>query len=213
MQLFNKVSAMSIPIAALALVLIAVNGLYVSTAVYADDAIADSQHIVTMQVANQAGEPQSNAEIEMFSFDRDWRYLKKLDRELKNDANGKATFEDVSDETAFAAKVTVGSKLKGYLDFMLTDEDPRQEATIKVELQLPTTIRVRDEHGHAVAGARIWQIDHSGTNGSLRLGPRSVSELGLEAKSSDANGELDLPELPPGKISIHIVHPEFAPSE
>ena len=41
--------------------------------------------------------------------------------------------------------------------------------------------------------------------------PQDLRTFGLEPKSSDADGNLILPELPPGKAYLQMIHPDYAP--
>ena len=40
-----------------------------------------------------------------------------------------------------------------------------------------------------------------------------MESIGLTAPASDASGELALPQLPPGKINVRVVHPDYAPND
>jgi len=193
--------------------LIVVVGILVSTARGVEDTTKNARGEITVHVVDGSGVPQANAIVELFKFDRDWRYWKKAGREVRCDSKGTATCGELSDESANIIRVTAGRNLSGYREFTLTDETSRQEAIVKVESQAATSIRVHDEKGNAIEGARIWQIDHSGQNGSIRIDWRSISEFGFTANASTADGELQLPALPPGKFGIRLVHPDFAPIE
>jgi protocatechuate 3,4-dioxygenase beta subunit len=192
---------------------IVVVGLLVSRVWGADDAKKNTRGEITVHVVDGSGAPQANATVELFEFDRDWRYWKKAGRVIRCDSKGSATCGELPNESAIIIRVTAGHNLLGYREFTLTDETSRQEATVKVEPQAATAIRVYDEKGNAIEGAGIWQIDHSGQNGSIRIDWRSISEFGLTANASNPDGELQLPALPPGKFGVRVVHPDFAPIE
>jgi len=42
---------------------------------------------------------------------------------------------------------------------------------------------------------------------------RSLDNFGMSAEVSEAGGKLNLPELPPGNMSVWVVHKQFAPTE
>jgi thiol-disulfide isomerase/thioredoxin/protocatechuate 3,4-dioxygenase beta subunit len=193
--------------------LMVVVGILVSMARGAEDAAKNTRGEITVHAVDGSGAPQANATVELFKFDRDWRYWKKAVREFRCDSKGTATCGELADESANIIRVTAGHNRFAYREFTLTEETPQQEATLQVEPQAAMSIRVHDEKGNAIEGARIWQIDHSGRNGSIRIDWRSISEFGLTASASTADGELHLPALPPGKFGIRVVHPDFAPTE
>ena len=109
-------------------------------------------------MVDRSGAPQANATVELFKFDRDWRYWKKAGREVHCDSKGTATCGELPDESANIVRVTAGHNLLAYREFTLTDETPQQEGTVKVEPQAAMSIRVHDEKGNAIEGAGFGRL-------------------------------------------------------
>ena len=73
-------------------------------------------------------------------------------------------------------------------------------------------IRVEDQDGKPVAGARVREMTRRGVNGECPLRQLWMRSLGISIPPSDAEGCLRLPPLPSGEIiKATIDHPRLAP--
>ena len=88
-------------------------------------------------------------------------------------------------------------------------------ASVDVELGPPASviIRVEDEAGRPVAGARVREMIRRGVNGACPLRQTWLRSLGIVVPPSDAEGRLHLPPLPAGEtVKLTLDHPELAPA-
>jgi thiol-disulfide isomerase/thioredoxin len=167
---------------------------------------------IAVRVTDGAGSPQADFSVSLFSFDRDWRTLKNLERDTRTDKSGAAQYDRLAIDETYVVRAK-SRDLVGFRQCILAGKGAHQSVDLVVARPVTATIRVRDEAGQAVGGATIWELTHNGANGSVWLDARSLATCGLSASSSDSTGELTLPALPGGNASITLIHPEYAPAE
>ena len=177
----------------------------------ADEAPATDTKAIVVRVVNQAGQLQPDIAVSLFGYNEDWRYWQNLDRDTRTDETGIAHYDGLPKDESYVVRAKSSDNLVGYRQCVLTGEDPRHEADVKVEQPIATSIRVRDEAGKPIAGARIWSIPHTGSNGSVKFDWQTFESFGLSAEPSDNRGELQLPALPPGTLDVRLIHPDYAP--
>lgn len=74
-------------------------------------------------------------------------------------------------------------------------------------------VRVEDERGRPVAGARVREMTRRGVNGECPLRPVWMRSIGVAIPPSDAEGRLKLPPLPAGEVvKLTLEHDERAPA-
>jgi thiol-disulfide isomerase/thioredoxin len=168
---------------------------------------------IVVHVVNEAGAPQLDATASLFRYDRDWRQWKDLGRENWTNEAGVVRYDELPAEGNIVVRATSGDHLAGYKLCLLTDDALRQDVELKVEQQRETAVRVHDQSGKPVAGARVWSITHRGRNGTIKLDWDALPAFGLSVEESDAQGQMQLPDLPPGTIELRLIHPDFAPCE
>jgi hypothetical protein len=110
----------------------------------------------------------------------------------------------------------VAAEFSGYARaFCQTPVEAGQQLNLDIALRKPVraVIKLRDEAGKPLAGARLRSLNQRGLNGQFRL--QAGAELKLfdvRFEPSDAEGRLTLPPVPDGTtIDASIVHPQAAP--
>jgi len=175
---------------------------------------ADDNHsrAIVVQVIDEAGAVQSGFKLDLFDYDDDWRRWQDSNREAVSDEQGRAEFGGLSKDESYLVRARAGNR-EGYRQFVLTGDEPSQEANVRLERTLPTSIRVRDEAGNPAAGAWIWTLEHTGANGSVTFNWQSLTSCDLLAEPSSTEGEIRLPKMPPGVVKLRMVHADYAPVE
>ena len=85
-----------------------------------------------------------------------------------------------------------------------------QQVDIVLKPPVSTVIRVEDQDGKPVAGARVREFTQRGANGECSLRQMWMRSLGISIPSSDEQGWLRLPPLASGDIiKATIEHPGF----
>jgi thiol-disulfide isomerase/thioredoxin len=167
---------------------------------------------IAVRVVNEAGAPQPDADLSLFRFDRDWRTWQPQNRDIRTDAAGAARYEELPIDS-YTIRAQSSDGLVGLRTSFLLDDQQQQDVGVKIERPTETSITVQDESGKPVAGARIWQLECTGANGSVDLDPQSLETLGLQIEPSNADGVLALPPLPPGTLKVRLIHADYAPCE
>jgi thiol-disulfide isomerase/thioredoxin len=92
-------------------------------------------------------------------------------------------------------------------------EHQSQSADIGLDVPMERQIRVEDERGQPIVGARIREYRVRGVNGECRFPQLSIDSLGIATSASDQNGYLRLPSIAAGEVinKITIDHADFAP--
>jgi thiol-disulfide isomerase/thioredoxin len=171
---------------------------------------ADVGNIV-VHVISSAGTPEPDAAVSLFVFDRDWWTFKNMPRDATTDSTGVVRFNRLATDKSYLVRAKSHDGLVGYRECMPLYEKGQQDVELKVLRPATATIHVRNESGKPVRGASIWSISHTGPNGSVTFDPQTLIAAGLSSNSSDTAGDLPLPQLPGGKISVRLIHPDFAP--
>src|SRR5262245_40673150 len=110
------------------------------------------------------GRPATGAEVEIFSFNREWRVWQPAGQTKRADDEGLVRFDALKvDAYLFAVRAADGTM--GFKDVTLLEEAPSQEAEFSLAKPQVATIRVRDKDGKPVAGAWVQSLAYSGTNG------------------------------------------------
>ncbi len=152
------------------------------------------------------------AQLRLFTFDQDSRRWQSVDRDTKSDQAGDVVVDRVSTEESYLVIATSPDAL-GFCQVIFADDDQSYESSIALGRPLATKVRIETEAGQPIAAARLWTVSHTGPNGTTLLTPQTLETMGHAVAPSAANGDLQLPPLPPGKIEVRIVHQEFAPGK
>ena len=90
---------------------------------------------------------------------------------------------------------------------------PGETRTIQFKLSRPAMgwIDVVNPDGKPIEGARIAMLKYSDANkNDVYVTPETADSVGFQLASSDANGRLELPQLPKNcKCSVTIFHPDW----
>jgi thiol-disulfide isomerase/thioredoxin/protocatechuate 3,4-dioxygenase beta subunit len=176
---------------------------------------ASAAHVsgtIGVHVVDKAGNPEANASVDVFEFDEDWKSWKKLARTFSSDGKGHANCDKLPVPQVYVMRVKTHDALIGFRSCTLLENSTQQQIEVIVERPMATWIHVRDKNGKPVPPANVWQLDHSGTNGRTVFTVGSFEVFGLMSQASNAQGELRLPELPPGRLEVRVVRDELAPT-
>ncbi|HEV3418497.1 MAG TPA: redoxin family protein [Pirellulales bacterium] len=153
--------------------------------------------------------------MSLFRYDSVSQSYITTPRDAKTDSSGVVRFTRLSTENSYFFHAKTRDGLVGYRQCDLLNKTVRQEVDLTVLKPVAATIHVHDESGNAVPGATIRLMKHTGPNGTVWLWLESrplVSACG-RSSTSDAAGNLVLPELPAGKIEVALKHPDYAPTK
>ncbi len=181
---------------------------------FAAAARADEQNrdgALNVRALTASAKPQPGAVAQLFSMDNDWRYWKKLGDSRRFDSRGQVTFSSLPTDHGYMVRATDASGLVGYKQVSLMASSPQQAVDVVLDRPVKTRVRVQDEAGKPVAGARVWEANYTGANGALSIDAPAFEELDLPIVESNKNGELNLSALPPGRVTVRLVHNELAP--
>ncbi len=168
---------------------------------------------ILLHLVDKTGTAQAEATVSLFRYDQDTRYWKDLKRDIRANEHGVAQYDALSTDNSYLVRAKTKDNRVAYRECIFTGEDAAKDLTLKVEPPIATSVHVRSETGKPITGAVIWMISHTGANGSIRFEPETLRECGLKPEASNSDGELVLPPLPPGKIDLRVIHPDYAPGE
>ena len=143
------------------------------------------------------GKPAAQADVQLFSFDPDWRYYKPCAATAQTDASGTVRFEHLAID-AYLVAIRAGQDELALKDVTLLDSAPRQEVDLTLGKPATGVLRVRDGDGQPVAGAWVHSLYYTGADGGVFLPEYSFEDLGWQYATSDEQGEITLPALPEG---------------
>jgi thiol-disulfide isomerase/thioredoxin len=184
-----------------------------SSSIAGGAASAGASGAIVVRVVDAMGTSRSDVAINLLHYNSDWRYWQRADRDIRTDERGIAEYNGLSSNNSYVVRATTNDGLVGYRAFLFSGDELRHEVDLKIERPVATSIRARDDDGNPVAGARIWSLEHTGSNGSTTLNWQSLQACDLAIETSSRDGELKLPALPPGTVDLTLIHREFAPTE
>jgi thiol-disulfide isomerase/thioredoxin len=168
---------------------------------------------IVLHAVDDAGTPQPDVKVNLLRFEQDDRYWHDLKQDIRTDAKGLAKCDRLSTDNSYLVFATASDHRIGFRECIFTDDVAALNITLKIERPVATPIKIRDGSDKPLAGARIWTVLHSGSNGSMTFDPESLRSCGLRVENSNSGGELVLPPLPPGTMTVRVIHPDYAPGE
>lgn len=162
------------------------------------------------RISLRVEDPAAGGAVELFSYDRDLRYWRDTGRRFDID-DGRAGIDDVEVDTLYLMRVSRDDRV-AYAKCKLMSESPEQEVRVRLEHPVEWSATIRDEAGAPIAGACLWQLKHTGANGTVTLNWKSLETVSFGSKVSGADGRLALPPLPPGKATLHVIGGDHAPA-
>lgn len=170
----------------------------------------DGQATIAGKILNGSSEAVAGAEVTLYQ-------LGKMDRfqvaspAVTTNGSGVYEFRGLKDGTFMISVTRDGFARTFHLQTLKTAASEH----VDVALGPPASvvIRVEDEHGQPVAGARVREMTRRGANGEVPLLQIWMRSLGIAIPPSDAEGRLRLPPLPAGEIiKVTLAHAELAPA-
>jgi thiol-disulfide isomerase/thioredoxin len=202
-----------------ALLAIAISGLVAISAsrvVQAADAGADKPAAmgrIDGRVLGPSGKPIAGAVIRLFEYNLDGGDWKQPPRFTHSGTGGAYEFSRVPQGWRYVLAVEAAGFARFFRE---TPVREGQQLQIDLFARKPVrpVIRLRDEQGRPVVGARLRTLEQQGANGEFRLRSQYRQTFGVEFLPSDAQGHLVLPVLPEEtKLEVEIVHADLAPIE
>jgi hypothetical protein len=129
---------------------------------------------------------------------------------VRTDSHGIVRFERLATDEFYLVRATTVDGLLGYRGCSVVGENALYEADLKLERPVATRtrVRIRDEAGLPIAAAKLWSLEHKGTNGECYWNWSQLESLGFVVEPSNRDGELTLPALSPGRVKVRVTHPE-----
>jgi thiol-disulfide isomerase/thioredoxin len=179
----------------------------------ADPSTSATRGTIVLHVVDSAGAPRPEVKINLLGFEQDERYWQDLKQEIRTDATGLAKYDRLSTDQSYLVFATGKDGRVAFRQCIFADEMAIQNITLKIEHPITTVVTIHDASGKPLSGVKLWTVSHTGSNGSTGLDPESLRSCGLRVESSNLAGELVLPPLPPGTLTIRVIHPDCAPDE
>jgi thiol-disulfide isomerase/thioredoxin len=160
------------------------------------------------RVVDGGGQPIGDAEVSLLRYEKQ-RFVPEQPA-MKTDANGAYRFAGLPE-----SHFTLSVERKGFARaFRIASIEDDQQLPVDLVLKAPASplIRLTDESGKPVAGARVREFRQRGVNGADYLSQIWLRGFGIQIPASDSAGRLRLPPLPTGDVvDVTIDHPDFAP--
>jgi thiol-disulfide isomerase/thioredoxin len=166
---------------------------------------------IIVRVVRADGRPQEAADVEIFSFDQNWRVWNRVGKAKRADPQGRVKFDGL-ENNAYLMQARQGSDSGGAKEFTLLADSPRPEGELLLGNLVVAVVRVRDGADKPIASASIHDMTYTGANGGVTLPGPAFPNLGFPVEVSDAQGELRLPPLVEnGSVKLTLMHPDYAP--
>ena len=170
----------------------------------------DGQAAIAGKILNGSSEAVAGAEVMLYQLGKTDRFEVASPAVTTNES-GVYEFRGLKDGTFMISVARDGFART----FHLKTLEAAASDHVDVVLGPPDTvvIRVEDEHGQPVAGARVREMTRSGANGECPLLQVWMRSLSITIPPSDAEGRLRLPPLPSGEIlKVTLEHADLAPA-
>ncbi|MGD9719670.1 MAG: redoxin domain-containing protein [Pirellulales bacterium] len=185
-------------------------GAIIGTVAAAEPAKLSGQ--IVARVLTAEGKPAAGAEVEIFSFDREWRKWQPVGDAKRADDRGVLSLAPIRVEAYLLVARAPDGGL-GLREVTLLDEAPTQNTDLALAKPEVATVRVRDKNGKPVAGAWIHRLTYTGANGEASMNTYAFDALKFARDTSDAEGVLKLPALPAGgRVDCKLMHADYAPT-
>jgi thiol-disulfide isomerase/thioredoxin len=170
---------------------------------------------ISGKILDGAKSPVDQAHVTLYRWEspnRRWGRWKVVGDAFTTDKSGVYRFAKLPDDY-FMVAVVAEKFARAFRDIRI-GEHQSQSADIILDAPVERQIRVEDERGQPIVGARVREYRLRGANGETRFPQLSIDSLGIATSSSDKNGYLRLPQLPAGDVinKIIIDHADFAPA-
>jgi thiol-disulfide isomerase/thioredoxin len=175
---------------------------------------ADRRGVITGKIVDRLNSSVVGARVTLYRWQSPsgrWGRWKVASDPVLTDKAGTYRFEGLADDY-FMLSVECTGFARGFSDTRIKDAQARQ---VNLTLNPPASpvIRIEDQAGKPIVGARVREFRLRGVNGQLRLPQLSLATLGIAILPSDKSGRLQLPPLPYGDVVCDVIidHSDFAP--
>lgn len=183
---------------------------------YCQEAVSSSEHkaVVSGKVLGVDKAPIEGAKVTLYHWQSPtgrWGHFHSRGQPITTSKSGEFRFAGLSNDYYFVSIEAPGFA-RAFHDAYI-DEQRSLNSDVVMLSPAVATIRVVDEQGKPIAGARVREYRLRGVNGEIRFPQMFLDTLGVVINPSDEKGVLRLPALPAGDTlnRLTIERENYAP--